>query len=98
MVTSKSTDVTTYLSTEYSMNMTNIWDTMVDIFTFNLDGYNMSPMMKTIATMTISLCLYAMLITIGLSCWPVLILAGLVAIIQAFSVADIDWLNKVSTS
>lgn len=96
MVTSKSTEISTYTSTEYSMNVMNIWDTMVDIFTFNLDSYNMSPMMKTIASMTINLCLYSMLITIGLSCWPVLLLAGAVALVQAFVVnginfPDIDW-------
>lgn len=91
MITSKSTEITTYMSSEYSMNVSNIWDTMVDIFTFNLDSYNMSPMMKTVASITISLCLYAMLLTIGLSCWPVLILAGLVAVIQSFSIADVDW-------
>ena len=90
MVTSRSTDVATYTSTEYSMNMSNIWDTFVDLFTFNMDDYGMSPMMKTIASLTISVCLYAFLLSIGVTCWPVLLLAGVVALVQAIAIADIN--------
>lgn len=92
MVTSTSTDISTYMSTEYKLNMENIWGTFVDLFTFNMDAYNLSPMMQTIASVTVSLCLYALLLSIGLVCWPILIIAGLVAVVQAFSIADIGWL------
>ena len=95
MVTSLSTTLDTYTSTEYSFNVQNIWETFVDLFTFNTASYNMSPMASTICSVTISLCLYATLLSIGITCWPVLLLAGLVAAIQAFSIADIapsfDW-------
>ena len=95
MVTSLSTALDTYTSTEYSFNVQNIWETFVDLFTFNTASYNMSPMASTICSVTISLCLYATLLSIGITCWPVLLLAGLVAAIQAFSIADIapsfDW-------
>lgn len=90
MVTSISTAIETYTSTQYSFNVQNIWETFIDLFTFNTDAYNMSPMASTVCSLTINLCLYATLLSIGITCWPVLLLAGLVAAIQAFSIADIQ--------
>lgn len=89
MVTSISTEVETYTSTEYTFNIQNIWETFLDLFTFNTADYNMSPMASTICSITISLCLYAILLSIGVTCWPVLLLAGAVAALQAFNFADI---------
>lgn len=89
MVTSISTEMETYTSTEYTFNIQNIWETFLDLFTFNTADYNMSPMASTICSITISLCLYAILLSIGVSCWPVLLLAGAVAALQAFNFADI---------
>lgn len=90
MVTSISTAIETYTSTQYSFNVQNIWETFIDLFTFNTDAYNMSPMASTVCSLTINLCLYATLLSIGITCWPVLLLAGIVAAIQAFSMADIE--------
>lgn len=89
MVTSISTDIETYTSTGYTFNIQNIWETFLDLFTFNTADYNMSPMASTICSITISLCLYAILLSIGVTCWPVLLLAGAVAALQAFNFADI---------
>lgn len=90
MVTSISTSIDTYTSTQYSFNVQNIWETFLDLFTFNTDAYNMSSTASTVCSLTINLCLYATLLSIGITCWPVLLLAGLVAAIQAFSIADIQ--------
>ena len=90
MVTSKSTDLSTYTSTEYSMNFANIWDTVIDLFTFNMSEYNMSPMMGTIASLTISTCFYAFVIALIPTFWPILIVGGAVALLQTFSIADIN--------
>lgn len=96
MITSRSTEVSTYNSTEYKFNVYEIWETFYDLFTFNLDAYNMSPLMKTFASLTVNVCLYAFLLSVGLYCWPVLLLAGVVALVQAVVVngiemPDIDW-------
>lgn len=96
MITSRSTEISTYTSTEYKFNVYEIWDTFYDMFTFNMDSYNMSPMMKTVSSLTVNICLYAFLLSIGLYCWPVLLFAGLVMAIQTFIVngidfPDIDW-------
>ena len=90
MVSSISTNVNTYISTDYSMNVYNIWDTFVDLFTFNMDGYGMSPEMQMVASVTISVVLYASLLSLGLTCYPILILAGLVAIIQTLATIQFE--------
>lgn len=89
MVTSISTNIQTYISTDYAMNIYNIWDTFVDLFTFNMDEYNLSPEMQMVASVTISVVLYAALLSLGLTCYPILLLAGIVAAIQ--TIATMEW-------
>ena len=90
MITSISTTIQTYISTDYSMNVYNIWDTFVDLFTFNMDEYNLSPEMKLLASCTLSVVLYAGLLALGITCYPILIFAGLVAIIQTIASTQIE--------
>lgn len=90
MVTSISTDIQTYISTDYSMNIYDIWDTLIDLLTFNMDDYNLSPEMQMVASITISVVLYAALISIGITCWPILILAGAVALFQTIATMDFE--------
>ena len=90
MVTSNSTDANTYMSTDYSMNIYNIWDTFVDLFTFNMDDYDLSPEMQTVASVTLSVVLYAALLSLGLTCYPILIFAGILAAIQTFSLGNFE--------
>lgn len=90
MISSISTNVNTYISTDYSMNVYNIWDTFVDLFTFNMDGYGMSPEMQLVASVTISVVLYASLLSLGLTCYPILILAGLVALVQTIATMQFE--------
>lgn len=85
MITSISTDINTYISTDYSLNIYNIWDTFVDLFTFHMEDYNLSPEMQLLASITISVVLYAALLSLGMTSLPVLILAGIVALIQTLS-------------
>lgn len=89
MVTSVSTSIQTYISTDYSMNIYNIWDTFVDLFTFHMEDYNLSPEMQMVSSVTISVVLYAALISLGLTCYPILLLAGAVAVIQ--TIATMEW-------
>ena len=90
MVTSISTNIQTYISTDYSMNIYDIWDTLVDLLTFNMDDYNLSPEMQMVASVTISVVLYAALISIGITCWPVLLLAGAVALFQTIATMEFE--------
>lgn len=90
MVTSISTDIQTYISTDYSMNIYDIWDTLMDLLTFNMEDYNLSPEMQMVASATISVVLYAALISIGITCWPVLLLAGAVAVFQTLATMEFE--------
>ena len=91
MVTSISTNVNTYISTDYAMNVYNIWDTFVDLFTFDMEKYNLSPEMQMVASVTLSVVLYAALLSLGLTCYPILIFAGIVAIIQTIASTGIEF-------
>ena len=93
MVSTNSTNIGTYTSADYSFNVYNIWDTFVDLFTFNTSDYNISGPMGTVASLTLSVSMYAILLSIGLVCYPVLIVAGIVAAVQALTIAitNIDW-------
>lgn len=88
MITSLSTDVNDYINTDYSLNVFKIWDTFIDLFTFNTSDYNITGAMGTIASLTISTCMYAILIALGLTCYPLLLVAGIVGAIQGLMTAD----------
>lgn len=84
MVTSQSVDTSTYTSTDYSFNIYNIWDTFVHLFTFNLsDYYDVDNSVSFTMSLIMSITMYAGLLAIGLSCYPVLVFAGILAVIQA---------------
>lgn len=82
MVTSLSTNIDAYNTTEFSFNIANIFETIIDLFTFDTDDYGISGTMGTIASLAMIVPLYAALISIGISFYPALILAGLLAAIQ----------------
>ena len=82
MVTSMSTDVDAYNTTEFSFNISNIFETIINLFTFNTAEYGLSGTMGTIASLAFVVPLYAALISIGITFYPALIFAGLLAAIQ----------------
>lgn len=90
MVSSISTSVETYLSTDYSMNVSAVWETMVDLFTFNMQDYNMSPDMQMICSVTISAVMYAALIALFPEIWPIVLIAGVVQAIITFVETGIE--------
>ena len=85
MVTSLSTDVNAYNTTEFSFNVSNIFETVIDLFTFNTADYGFSPTMGIIASLVFVVPLYAALISIGITFYPALIFAGILAAIQTLA-------------
>lgn len=83
MVTSLSVDSNAYTGTDNAMNPMKLFETMVDLLTFNMDDYNMAPWLGTICSAIFVAPLYVALITLCLGNAPLLILVGLVAAIQA---------------
>lgn len=85
MITSLATDVDAYVGTDYTFNVAEIFDTMIKLFTFDAASLGLSGTMATLASLVFSLPLYAALLSIGMSFYPVLILAGILAAIQSLS-------------
>ena len=68
-----------------SLSPDRMWDTICSLLTFNMDHYGLSGAAGTIASIAFSMSFYTTLIAIGLSVWPVLILAGILAAFQGLS-------------
>lgn len=85
MVSSLSTDINAYLDTSYQFNPSKIFDVMIKLFTFNAADLGLSGWTATLASIVISIPLYAALLSIGMSFYPVLILAGILAAIQSMT-------------
>lgn len=83
MVTSPSVDIRDYTSADNSFNVYSVFDTAVDLLTFNLDDYDLTETSKTVASIAFVLPLYLALIVVGLNHYPVLILAGILAAVQS---------------
>lgn len=63
-----------------------VLDTTIALLTFHMDDYGLTGFAGTLASIAFSASFYTSLIAIGLSVWPVLILAGILGVIQAWSV------------
>ena len=86
MVTSVSTDIDAYTSADGSFSIYQIWDTIVSLFTFNLDKYfALSGWMAVLLPFVFMGLMYGTLITIGLEHQWVLILAGILAAFQGIA-------------
>lgn len=85
MVTSQSVDTSAYNSASYEFNIYNIFETMVDLLTFNMGDYGISGVAGTLASVVIVVPFFVGLICIGLSFYPVLIFAGIWAVMSAWS-------------
>lgn len=95
MVYGTSVDSTSYInSADYSFNVWEIFETLVDLLTFNTEKYGLTGITGTFASLAVSVPLYAMLIAIGVSFYPVLIIAGLLAVVQSAQKFDIlGWIG-----
>lgn len=85
MVTSPTVDIRDYTTAENSFNVYSVFDTAVDLLTFDLDDYDLSDTAKMVASISFVLPLYLALIVVGLNHYPVLILAGILAAIQTLT-------------
>lgn len=91
MVTSNSVKTSSYLGADYAFNVYSIWDTFLDLFTFNTADYGLDGNMGTVASICMCVPMYGLLIAIGLTCYPVLIVAGVVAAVQGIATAMTHW-------
>lgn len=85
MVSTPSQTASTDLLNTNAFNVSNVLDTMWDLLTFNATDYGLTGTAATLASIAFSIPLYVAMIVIGLSCWPVLIMAGIMAAIQGIT-------------
>lgn len=82
MITSTSADAKAYTSATYDFSFTQILTILFDLFTFNADEYGLTGIAGILATLTITVPLYATLLVIGLEHEWVLILLGILTAVQ----------------
>ena len=87
MVTSQSVESNAYTGTDNAINPMSLFETMIDLLTFNLDDYNMAPWMSTLCGIIFVVPLYLGIIVLCMDNYPVLILVGIIAAIQALVAA-----------
>lgn len=85
MVTSKSVDVSSTLGADYEFNVYTVFDTMIDLLTFNMDDYGLTGVAGQLASLTIMLPLFIGMIVLGLEYKTVLIFAGIYGVISAWN-------------
>lgn len=61
------------------------FDVIVSLLTFHGENYGLTGMASSIASLFFTVSMYTSLIAIGLSVWPVLIFAGVLAVIQGIA-------------
>lgn len=91
MVSSPSTDSRAYDNPGNSFNIYGILDTIIKLFTFDLDGYGFTGISTLLAGLFFVTPLYATLLTIGLHNQIVLAITGILAAFQAIAAAIANW-------
>lgn len=82
MVTSESVDQASFLGTDNTFNPVSIFNAAISLFTFSATDFGLTGLGATICTLIYSAVFYAALITFGLDNYPILILAGILAVFQ----------------
>lgn len=85
MVSSLSVDTDSVLSSSYEFNPYRVFQTMIDLLTFNTADYGLTGMAGALASIMIVIPLAIGIVVLGLNNYIVLILAGLYAVLSAWS-------------
>ena len=105
MVSSVTTDMSAYTTPSNPINLEKIWDTLFDLFMFNMNDYPMSPVMQIFASLVITVILYSTLLTMAVHNPKLLIIVAVIALIQTitafingldldFSINPLDWFGS----
>lgn len=85
MITSTSADAKAYTSPSFDFSITQIFTILFDLFTFNVEAYGLTGIAGILATLMITMPLYATLLVIGLEHEWVLILLGILTVFQTIA-------------
>lgn len=87
MITSLSTDINAYIGADAKLDIFTLFETMIDLLTFNYNDYGMSTFMGTICSFIIVIPLYAGLIALAISSWQAMALVALIGVIEGIAAA-----------
>lgn len=85
MVYGQSVDGSGINSADYSFNVWSVFETLIDLLTFDTAQYGLTGVVGVVASLAVCIPLYAILIAVGLEHYPVLILAAILAAIQSLA-------------
>ena len=91
MVTSLSTSFDAYSGTDFTLNIYNIFDTIIKLMTFDYHTFNMSPLMGLICSFVIVIPLYAGLISLALGSWQAMAVVSLIGVVQSIAAVISNW-------
>lgn len=89
LVTSQSVDENAYVGTDNAFNPVKIFETMVDLFTFNYSDYNISGWMGMLCSLVFVTPLYASLITMALEHKELWLIVGVLGFIEFMESLDL---------
>lgn len=90
MVSSRSVDVGSLVNADYSFDPVEVFSTMIDLLTFKASDYGLSGIASVLATFLIIIPLFIGLMVVGMDHYPVLIMAGIWAILAAWNWSGFD--------
>lgn len=85
MVSSVTTDMSAYTTPSNPINLSEIWDTLLDLFMFNMSDYPMSPIMQVFTSLVITVVLYSTLLAMAAHNPKLLIIVAVIALIQTIT-------------
>lgn len=86
LVTSPSTTASEGMGSLSAFDISNVFDVIVNMLTFNMSEYNISPMWQTLTTILFSMSFYIALISIAMEYRIVWVFAAIIAAIQAIKI------------
>lgn len=91
MITSLSTDANDMLATDYSLNVSALWQTVIDLLTFRYSDYGISGELGVVASVLMTVPLYIGLIVVGMNYLPVLVITAAVGAFQSVATVLSHW-------
>lgn len=85
MVSSVTADMSAYTTPSNPINIEKIWDTLMDLFMFNMNDYPMSGTMQIFASLVITVVLYSTLLAMAAHNPKLLIIVAVIALIQTIT-------------
>lgn len=85
MVSSVTTDMSAYTTPSNPINLSQIWDTLMDLFMFDMGEYPMSPIMQIFTSLVITVVLYSTLLAMAAHNPKLLIIVAVIGLIQTIT-------------